>query len=190
MKEKRDADYTLWKEFKEGSENAFSFIFREHYAFLIRYGLKICRDEDFVKDSIQNLFITLWKNKNNLGDTDNIKLYLLTAVRRKLIKDIQVSNKREALSKEIEPEPVFSYEDTIIKQEITEQKRKQLLNALNSLPPKSKEVIYLKFFKKLSYEEIAEVMSIKYQSVRNHVHEALKMLREKLQLILLIILFY
>jgi len=49
-----------------------------------------------------------------------------------------------------------------------------ILRALNKLPPRQKEIIYLKIYKGLNYEEISEVMSINYQVVRNLLCQALK----------------
>ena len=51
---------------------------------------------------------------------------------------------------------------------------------LNKLPPRQKEVLYLLFYQDMSYEDIATVMQMNYQSARNLVHRALKLLRTKM----------
>ena len=59
--------------------------------------------------------------------------------------------------------------------------------AIEQLSNRQKEIIYLKFYNGLSYEEISAVTQLKYQSVRNLFSVALKELRKKILLGLFLI---
>lgn len=172
---------TLWEDFKQGDEKAFSEIFRKNYSILYNYGIKLCTDSDLTKDCIQELFITLWKNKKNLGPTTSIKFYLLKSLRRKIIRlksELEVFNMNlEDYDFEIE----FSIENVIIANQIREEQQEYFLKILNKLSKRQKEVIYLKFYQNLSYEEIGETMDLSYQSVRNYVHQAISSLRKQIK---------
>ena len=48
---------------------------------------------------------------------------------------------------------------------------------LDKLPPRQREIIYLKFYKDLSYEEIAVLTSLKVRTVYNTVYQALESMR-------------
>ena len=72
----------------------------------------------------------------------------------------------------------FSYEDIILQKETSHEIHQFLLQALNRLPARQKEAIYLKFYFGMSNSEIAEVMDLQDQSVRNTIHEALKLLKQ------------
>jgi RNA polymerase sigma factor (sigma-70 family) len=71
----------------------------------------------------------------------------------------------------------LSYESLRIETEENKDKIIRLNNLLNQLPPKQKEVIYLKFYKGLSNEQISQILNINYQSVKNHVYRSIVMLR-------------
>jgi RNA polymerase sigma-70 factor (ECF subfamily) len=57
---------------------------------------------------------------------------------------------------------------------------KKIIDAVNSLPGRQKEIIYLRIYQGLSYEEISEVMNINYQVARNLFHQSIKSLRQLL----------
>ena len=72
---------------------------------------------------------------------------------------------------------VIGKEDLIIKEESNTQNKAIVLKLLNELPPRQREIIYLKYYHNLSIQEIADVFSISYQVVANHLYRALKKLR-------------
>ena len=53
----------------------------------------------------------------------------------------------------------------------------KITELLNQLPKRQKEVIYLHYFEDMDYNQIAEIMSINYQSVLNLTQKALQKLR-------------
>lgn len=179
-----NADSLLWPAFQQGDRDAFAAIYRQHFRHLYEYGLRIAADKDLVKDSIQDLFIKLWSNRQNLGQVKNVRSYLLVSLRggiyNKLEKDKRTS------SVEIDDRHLFELTFTveasfIEKENISEQSRK-LLNALNSLTPKQKEIIYLKYFEELEYDEIASIMSISVKATYKLSARAIEALREVMNL--------
>ena len=72
----------------------------------------------------------------------------------------------------------FSYEDILLQKETSREIHQFLLQALNKLGPRQKEAIFLKFYFGMSNSEIGEVMDLQDQSVRNTLHEALKLLKQ------------
>ena len=60
--EQKKADRN-WSAFKNGSEDAFAEIYREHVKGLLNYGYKVTSDRRLIEDSIQDLFYELWKNR-------------------------------------------------------------------------------------------------------------------------------
>ena len=64
----------------------------------------------------------------------------------------------------------------------------KLQNAMKELTDRQREIIFLKYSKNLSYEEIGEILGINYQSIRNLTHRAVSELRKAMMLILGILL--
>ena len=184
----KDFDFTtLWKKLKKGDRNAFNEIIRFFYNLLFSYGLKISGNAQVTEDCIQDLFVYIWENRNKLSDVTDGKSYLLKSLRRRILEGL---NKWENKKKEFELNSdnslfniVFSHEDLLIENQKNQEKTHKLTLALNKLPARQKEALYLKFYGEASYEEIGEIMGINNQSVGNLLQRALKLLRQYLQVI-------
>lgn len=173
----------FWHKITEGDKASFEHIFRSYYSDLYGYGLKLCGKPELVKDVIQELFVSVWERREELGKIHSLKVYLLVSLRRRILK-LLYKEKREQtmLHEQFEPDDFyFTAEEIMIRDEDLEERKRDLQEALNRLPTRQKEVIYLRFYNGMSYEEIEEILSINYQSVRNHVHRAIKTLREILK---------
>lgn len=173
----------LWEAFKKGDEHAFSIIFRDHYDFLYDYGLKLSQDEALVKDSIQELFIAMWRNKANLGEAYSIRHYLGKSLRRKIIRKLKPESIRVGLDEAPGHESrSFAFHDTETENagKNSGDQREQAVALLKTLPGKQQEVLFLRFYNELSFSEIADIMELNYQTVRNYAVLAIKNLRKKL----------
>jgi len=183
-------DALVWKAYKEGDEHALVFIYRKWYHDLYSYGYKISRDKDLTKDCIQDIFTQLWLKRRTVHPVEKIKPYLLKYLRRQLIKKIGQGSVLAGIetTRPNEFEIVLSPEELVISEQMSREMGSTLQTALGKLSKRQREIIYLRFYEDLSYETIAEVMAIQYQSVRNLVHEAMKVLREYLGVVLLLAL--
>jgi len=195
VKDSGDKDYwrLVWLRFKDGDKEAFAIFYNQHIDGLYQYGLKFCNDEDTIKDAIQEVFLDLYlKREKNTSGPENLKYYLLLALKRNLIKKLQ-SNRRinqGEISTSNHAEPEFSIEYLLIEKEQEEEIRNKLAHALNQLPDKQKEAVYLRFNEALDYPEIAIILGITIESVRKQVYRALKTVREILDNNTITILFH
>src|SRR5690554_946964 len=82
-------DSVLWKKFNEGNQLAFSTLYDYYADILFRYGGSITRDKQMVADSIQDIFIYLWNNRERNSEVINVKFYLLKVLRHDLLKKIK-----------------------------------------------------------------------------------------------------
>ena len=171
------ADILCWNAFKQGDRQAFDTLFRRHYSLLFQYGSKLCPEREVLEDSIQELFIELWQSPS-ATPIQSVKAYLLKALKYKLFKQLKPSRTLRPVDKlEDEMSFIISHEDFIIEEEERKRSVYQVTNAINRLPNRQKEIIYLKIYQALDYEEISEVMNINYQVARNLFYQAIKSLR-------------
>lgn len=175
-------DKYIWEEFKNGEEHALSYIYYQNIDFLAFFGKRFTKDENLVIDSIQDLFFELIQKKKNLGETDNIRLYLLKSLRRKLVREIQKKQKHEAQISELEifPNIVFSVEEALIEEEEKTQKTVILKKAMGELNDKQREILYYRFNCGFNYRQISEIMSITNDSARQLVSRAVSSLKNYL----------
>ena len=176
-------DNQLWEDFKKGKQSALSQIYHLHVESLYRYGKKFSSDSDLVKDTIQDLFFDLIRSRKNLGKTDQIYFYLLSAFRRKLFRSMSDKKIGAKTGKEEElfsAQIIYSAEEEFIEKEHLSQKEELIRKGLAELSPKQREILYYRFTCDFEYEQICEIMSMKYDSARKMVFRALKSLREHL----------
>ncbi len=170
-------DILLWESFRNGDRDAFATLFRGHYDGLYRYGGKFIDNADQLEDSIQELFMELWQSKSRTPVT-SVRAYLLKSLKYKILKTYR---QRRTL-------PInddcgifeWSQEDRIIAGERDAENSRKVLNALDRLSDRQKEIVYLKYFQNLSYDEVSEVMNINYQVARNLLYQAIKSLKTML----------
>lgn len=181
---------SIWKRFKAGDQEAFAILYNRYIDNLFSYGSKLCKDTNAVKDSLQELFIELYLNREKITiHPENLKFYLLLALKRNLIKKLQTDRKFSNEFHQIAFEPEYSIEFKIIEAEKNDEISRKVSNALSQLPAKQKEAIYLRFNEGLEYNDIAGLLEITVESVRKQVHRALKTVREIIKDEPLVILF-
>ncbi len=172
----------LWQQFKAGDATAFGQIADRYYRLLYNYGAQFSADPEFVRDCIQEMMLELWERHAQLRDVFSVKAYLLKSLRHRIGREsirLQRLNTVEELSflnVESEERPV---EMVIIE---TEQERSQirlLQQLLTGLTLRQQEIIYLRFYQQLEYDDIAEIMGLTRQSVANLLHRTLRTLRER-----------
>lgn len=162
-----------WELFRAGEARALGDIYDQHILLLYRYGHKLTTDRTLVEDCIQDVFAELWKRRDRISPTTSVKYYLFRALRQKILR--QLKHQR----------PTFRLEDAIhLSHEVTttlpEEQAQALHQALSQLAPRQKEAIYLKFYNRLSNDEIAAVMEIDKRTVYNLVSQALSQLHQDL----------
>lgn len=165
----------------DGDREGLSCLYKLFSPQLFRYGLSICGNEDEVGECLQDLFIYLWENKEKLTNINNPKAYLITSFRRRLIRQLEKGNKIESFDTKYEYKlSDKSVEDQIISAESDDEYLDKLRSAMAQLSEREREVIHLKYFQQYKNEEISELLSINYQSVRNLLYRAIQNLRKKL----------
>jgi len=178
---KEQNEALLWENFLQGSEQCFKYLHQKYYNDLYAYALKMSNDEYLAKNAIQELFVYLWKNRSKLSKVQHIRYYLIFSLRRHIIRLLKKEKKHVHLLLKNEEETypfTFSPEDIQITKETVLINEKCVVEALNKLPSRQKEMVYLRYFQDLSIEEIAQILSVNYQSVLNALGRALKNLRK------------
>jgi RNA polymerase sigma factor (sigma-70 family) len=137
------------------------------------------QNEELVRDYVHDLFVKLWMNRTTTGTTDNIRYYLLASLRNFILN--QTTKKSNLYYVDMEEAEsfhiTFNAEIEITKLEQTDEQAQKVLQALNQLSPRQKEVLYLRYFEELEYNEIAAMMDISVKGVYKLNSRALETLR-------------
>jgi RNA polymerase sigma factor (sigma-70 family) len=116
-----------------------------------------------------------------LGDVKVINAYLIASFRRRLLREKDKSNRLKIVSDVSDDYDSISedtVEDVIIDDEIKADNNKRLKIHIESLSKRQREAINLRFFQKLEYPEIAQIMDISHEAAVNLVYLAIKLIRK------------
>lgn len=165
-------------EFLAGDENAYSFIYQLYSEDLYAYGKSICTNTELIEDAIHDIFVDIYTNRHRLKKVENIKFYLLSAFRNRLFFLI----KNESVNIDLDGAEMHGFverdvQELWIDKEIEDEKTSLSKRLLSELNLNQREVLYHRFVEELSCDEIAVVMNINYQSVKNLLYRTIKKLK-------------
>ena len=175
-------DDTIWKFSKRERSASPTYICSEICGCSFSIWLQVTLDKELIKDSIHDLFFDLIRTRANLGKTDNIRFYLLCSFRRKLFRnmkksvDLVLSDENQLFRANI----IYSIEEEIVDRENLSERERVIKDALQVLSQKQREILYYRYTCEFEYDQICELMSLKYDSARKQVFRALKALKERL----------
>ncbi len=72
-----------------------------------------------------------------------------------------------------------AHDTTLMQNETDKQRNQQLQTAIETLSPRQREALYLRFYQNLSYEEIANIMNVEQQSAYNLIFRGVEALRKQ-----------
>ena len=191
--DEKTAEDSLWQAMKAGDGRAFSELMEQHYRPLYSYGTKLTFDKELVRDCIQEVFLEIWRRRAEIGVAESPRFYLLRSLQRKIYRE-NMLNRLFYNATELDPNDgfyvEFSIETELVVRQEHEQNARRLTELINTLSPRQKEVIYLRFYQNLSYDEIADFMQVNRQSVYNLLSDAIHRLRASWQGALLFLLIF
>lgn len=172
-------DSDLWDLFRAGDEVAYSKLIKKYSKPLFNYGFRICQDEDFLKDCVQDVFLELWNRRLRISATQAVKWYLFKAVRLRIFRERPKWNRGETLDESYEFLVEFNIESKMISDLERVELSDKIKQTLNTLPTRQKEIMYLRFYEGLDFDSIAQIMEISKQSVHNLLQKAYKNFRSE-----------
>ncbi|MBN9381866.1 MAG: sigma-70 family RNA polymerase sigma factor [Chitinophagaceae bacterium] len=170
----------IWDTFRYGDESSFRILFDEYYAPLFNYGYKFTTDNFIIEEALQDLFVKLWKNKSSIDKTGSVKNYLYKAFRRVLLRKLEYTPRLHLFAQSDENIPFnieLGHDDVMIRGENLEETRQRLQQALAALSPRQREIIHLRYFEELDYDEIAVIMQLSVSSAYKLLYRALDSLK-------------
>lgn len=175
---------THWEHLRSGDKQALFALYNNTYSHLLRFGLKVCGSDELVKDCITQLFLQLWSRHQSLRPVTNVPAYLFTALKRQLLDQLAYQARIHAAVNRMtdkEPQSELPYEEIIIRVQQDEELKQRLQQALKALTPRQIELVRLKFFEGLTYEQIAAQTSQTVKTAYNTIYDAIKALRKLLK---------
>lgn len=173
-----EKERALLREAAGGDEQSFAELFYAYKDKLYAFVLRISGSPETTEDVLQDVFMKIWVDRQRLTEVvhfnafiyrvcHNHTLNLLRRMSRETLVRIESGRHQEA------GDPVdeaFMYNHI----------RKSLAEIVDKLPPQQKTVYQLSREESVRQDEIARQMGISISTVKNHLAQALKTIREKL----------
>src|SRR5690554_609566 len=174
---------------RAGDEQAFEELFFEYYNQLSKFANTITRSREYARDTVQDVFLKIWRNRANFEIRVSIKVYLYQAVRNQALNLIEKQKTRQRLVENIQHErggfePHGSEEHIVdgAKANDFDSSEAALIRRVwelvEQMPERRRLVFELHRKHGLSYKEIAKVLDIAPKTVENHVGQALQFIRD------------
>jgi len=168
----------LVEQVRAGNAGAFENLFKIYCQPLINFAQRYVNDTQTAENIVQDVFVKIWQNRENLNPSSNIKSYLYIAARNQSLKHLRhlkiVRRSEEDVEKfeKIVATPEDNYDERVIATSIQK--------AVDRLPEKCRLIFSLNRYNRLTYREIAEIQNISIKTVETQMGRALKFLRSSL----------
>ena len=182
-------DITHIERLKEGDARSFDFLFSKYYKDLVLFCNVFLKDQNHSEDIVQDIFVRLWENRENLRIDSSLKGYLMTSAKNNCFEALKhqdvVRNHQDYV---MYRNDVMDYdtEHYLLYTELNER----LQEAMQKLPEDMRIIFEMNRFKNLKYREIAEKLNVSVRTVENKISKTLELLRKQLHVFYDLILLF
>lgn len=187
-------DASLIAQIRSGDYDSFTLLYNKYIHQLTQYGLKFTPDLGAVEDCLHDVFVWLWANRQKLNIHSSVKSYLFKSVRTTMLHWLQKQHRVQAINTGDDQAYTFELQLTpetlFLHNEQQRQIRQQIETVLLTLTAKQKEVIYLRYYEGLNFEDIAQNMNLSVKACYKLMGRAITVLRENMVCCLFLVLSF
>lgn len=167
-------EFLIWL-LKQDSQWAFDCLYRMYAHRLFAFALEYCHQKETAEEIVEDTFIWIWNHRHDIKQEQTLRSLVFIKARHLLI------NAYRATLNSPQFEDYINYANCLGSQEQGSQMEydefmSAIHKGLNQLPPTQQRVIRLSRFEQKSVKEIASMMNLKEQTVRNQLSLGLKQL--------------
>lgn len=173
-------DEALVNRLKKGDESAFEHIYHYYKAPLYHFALRYLKDRTLAEDTLQEVFIKFWNNRQDLDANLSVRGFLFTCMKRhalNLIRTEQNRIKKAALASAENPLSANPVEEKIAFQE----SQSLVDQCIGTLSESKRKIFRLKVIEGYSHQEIAAMLDISEHTVRSQMSQSNKSMRKFLK---------
>lgn len=185
----KNIDAPYWNDLKNGDPAALGFLYDKYVDKLFATAYRLTKNRELARDAVQEVFLEIWQYRHSITEVQYSQSYLskvLLSLALKKIKKEKLAVHKELEDSLVAPEP--NIENLLVSRDLEQEKKTRLANAIAKLTDRQKQVLQLHYTDGLSYEQIAEKLSINYQSVNNLAFRTISQLRNLMYIFFLVLL--
>lgn len=166
----------LLEKIREGDLSAFRCFMNLYSKDLYLFALGYVRIRELAEEIVSDVFLSVWQNRNQLEKIHAVKTWLLVITRNQAISYLRKENIASVVSIQDIPnidDYFIPYIQLPDHQLISQEEVRRINDAINTLPPKCKEVFMLAKIEKLPYKEISQILNISVKTINIHISKAI-----------------
>ncbi|MCQ2302381.1 MAG: sigma-70 family RNA polymerase sigma factor [Bacteroidales bacterium] len=146
---------------------------------IYRVAIHLLNDEEAAKDTTQDVYVKLWASKDKLDKIDDPKSFVIKVTHNLCIDRIRRNNLRiEERPSDMEELPNIGIEDNPVMNRDT---LRHVVDCINRMPKKQKEIMLLFVTEALDYKEIAKRTGLTELNVRVTVSRSRNQIKKELE---------
>jgi RNA polymerase sigma-70 factor, ECF subfamily len=163
----------------------FTILFNRHKKRIYNYALKMLHDKMRADDVVQEVFIKLFENLNNIHNKQSIQFWLFKTARNELMSFFRSTKNKKLYSDSVDLESVkIETTDSLIDDIENKELNKLITKELDNMNEDFREVFILREYSGLSYKEIASLLEIDEELVKSRLYKARQKLINKISKVL------
>lgn len=180
-------DLQLLEKIKQGDSIAFRMLFDRYWEGLYLFAWKRLKSRQDAEDVVQHVFMKIWEHRSTRNVQLSLQAYLYRSVYYEVIAALKnIAAGSEELSVVTEQTlPVFS---NVLEKLTVDELNEIISKAINELPARMQLIFKLSREEDYSIKEIAELLQLSEQTVKNQLTLALARLRKPMLDVALILL--
>ncbi|MDD4189806.1 MAG: RNA polymerase sigma-70 factor [Mangrovibacterium sp.] len=175
----------LIEKLAQGDQFSFGLVFHLYYSRLYHFALHYLNDEEASKDIIQDVFASVWIEKEKLAGVKNLSSWLYTIAKNLCLKKIDHLKVRQKHADELKYRYLnviqLSLNDLDTSPVLFDEISRIMDQTLRQLPAQGRHIFELSRFENKKNAEIADELHISVKTVEAHITRALKDLRKALR---------
>lgn len=182
-------DNELLSRLKENSQYALLSIYDKYWDKLFVTAGNLLQNSEEAEECVQNVFIGLWNKRSTLKLEYNLQTYLAVSVKYQCFTLI---SKNKKIQNGIKDLPIFQnqYADNPEELFFAQELQSRIETSINNLPSQCRIVFILQKEQELSIKEIAEKLDLSQNTVKMHIKNANRKLRNDLLIIIPLMIQY
>jgi RNA polymerase sigma-70 factor (ECF subfamily) len=169
----------LLTEIAQGNEKAFRAIYDLYFPQVSAFTFTLCKSAPATEEIVQDVFIKLWIGRQSLAQLDTLKGYIFSMARNRTIDHLRRLIRDTDLMQRLADRLSAASNDVEERFDATELQR-LIQEALDRLSEQKQRIFQLSKGEGLSHDQIADIMKLSKSTVKNHLSETLRHLREHL----------
>jgi RNA polymerase sigma-70 factor (ECF subfamily) len=169
-------EFLLLQQLAEGDRKAFRALYDLHRDKLFFYTLRLTESKQVAEDVLQEVFIKVWQQRENLKEIRSFDAWLFTLAKNQVINGF----KRASLERTIiagMKDAATESSDPVTQSINYRETNRFLQEAINQLPPQQKKIYHLRQEQGMKTREIAHQLNISPLTVKKHVAQAVRSIR-------------